>query len=56
MIQWRAQGTQSGEFKGIKPTGKSISYEGVTIYKIFHNKITEYWAYLDKDHLLNQIK
>lgn len=25
-IQWRAQGTHKGEFKGKKPTGKSVAY------------------------------
>lgn len=55
-IQWQAHGTHQGEFKNIPPTGKSVSYEGVTIYKIIDNKICEYWAYLDMQHLLNQIK
>ncbi len=56
VIQWQANGTHQGEFKNIKPTGKSISYEGVTIYRISDSKITEYWAYLDMQHLLNQIR
>ena len=55
VIQWQAQGTHQGEFKNIKPTGKSVIYEGVTIYKISNNRIVEYWAYLDMQHLLNQI-
>lgn len=55
MIQWHAQGTHQGEFKGIKPTGKSVSYVGVTLYRIDESKILEYSAYLDMQHLLNQI-
>lgn len=55
IIQWQAQGTHQGEFKGIKPTGRSISYTGVTIYRIHGAKITEYWSYLDMNHLLQQI-
>jgi steroid delta-isomerase-like uncharacterized protein len=54
-IQWRAQGTHSGEFKGKKPTGKPVAYSGVTVYRIKDNKIIEYWAYLDMQHLLSQI-
>lgn len=54
-IQWRAKGTHLGEFKEIKPTGKSVAYNGVTVYRIRENKIIEYWAYLDMMHLLNQI-
>ncbi len=54
-IQWTAKGTHLGEFKGKKPSGKSVSYSGVTIYRIQDDKIVEYWAYLDMQHLLNQI-
>ena len=54
-IQWRAQGTHKGEFKGKKPTGKSVAYSGMTVYRIKDSKIIEYWAYLDMQHLLSQI-
>ena len=54
-IQWQAQGTHHGEFKGKKPTGKPVAYSGVTVYRIKDNKIIEYWAYLDMQHLLSQI-
>jgi steroid delta-isomerase-like uncharacterized protein len=54
-IQWRAKGTHSGEFKERKPTGKPVSYNGVTVYRIKDSKIIEYWAYLDMQHLLSQI-
>lgn len=55
-IQWRAQGTHNGEFKGRKPSGKSVAYSGVTVYRIKDSKIIEYWAYLDMQHLLSQIE
>lgn len=55
-IQWSANGTHKGEFKGRKPTGKSVSYSGVTIYRIKNGQIVEYWAYLDMQHLLGQIE
>lgn len=55
MIQWHAEGSHQGEFKGIKPTSKSVSYSGVTIYRISQAKIVDYWAYLDMQHLLKQI-
>jgi steroid delta-isomerase-like uncharacterized protein len=55
-IQWRAKGTHQGEFKGRKATGKSVSYRGVTVYRIKNDKITEYWAYIDMQHLLSQIE
>lgn len=56
VIHWQAYGTHRGKFKDIPPTGKPISYAGVTIYRIKNDKIIEYWAYLDMQHLLNQIR
>ncbi len=55
-IQWSANGTHKGEFKGKKPTGKSVAYSGVTVYRIKDSKIIEYWAYLDMQHLFSQIE
>ncbi len=54
-IQWRANGTHLGEFKGKNPTKKTVSYSGATVYRIKDGKIVEYWAYLDMQHLLNQL-
>lgn len=55
-IQWQAKGSHQGEFKGIPATGKIVTYAGVSIYRISEGVITEYWAYLDMQHLLNQMK
>jgi predicted ester cyclase len=52
---WRARGTQKGIFKGISPSNKTITYSGATIYRVQKDKIVEYWAYIDMDHLLKQI-
>lgn len=56
VVQWSAHGTHQGEFKGIKPRGKAAAYAGVTIYRINQGKIVEYWAYIDMQHLLNQLQ
>ncbi len=55
VLHWKARGTHLGEFKGRKPTGKRVSYAGVTLYRIKDEKIVEYWAYLDMDHILKMI-
>lgn len=54
-IHWQARGTHNGEFKGRRPTGKPVSYSGVTMYRVKNGKIVEYWAYLDMQHIFNQI-
>jgi steroid delta-isomerase-like uncharacterized protein len=56
IMQWSAKGTHKGEFKGKKPTGKPVSYSGVTVYRIKYGQIIEYWAYLDMQYLLSQIE
>lgn len=55
VIEWQAHGTHQGIFKEIPPTGRSIAYSGVTIYRIDQSKIIEYWAYIDLKHLLDQL-
>lgn len=54
-VQWQASGTHQGIFKGIPPTGKPVAYSGVSFYRIHEGKIREYWAYLDMQHLFNQL-
>lgn len=53
--QWHVKATHKGEFKGKKPTGKPVSYSGATIYRVKDGKIVEYWAYIDMQHLLEQL-
>lgn len=55
VLHWNAIGNHLGEFKGILPTGVQVNYNGVSIFKITNNKICEYWAYLDMNHVLKQI-
>lgn len=55
-VQWNAKGTHKGYLKGIHPTDKPLSYSGVTIYGFEDNKIIDYWAYVDMDYLLKQIR
>ena len=56
VIQWKAKGTHQGDFKGHSPSKNRVAYTGVTVYRIQNEKIVEYWAYLDMQHLLSQIK
>jgi steroid delta-isomerase-like uncharacterized protein len=42
VMQWRAQGTHTGEGMGA-PTGKQISMRGITIVRVMDGKITDFW-------------
>lgn len=54
-IYWKAEGHQTGEFQGIKPTGKKVAYSGSTLYRLKGNKIIEYRANLDLKHIVSQL-
>ena len=47
--------THKGEFKGIAPTGKSITVTGILIFKIANGKIIESWAQNDALGWMQQI-
>lgn len=44
VVRVSGTGTQTGEFKGIKPTGKKAEMTGIVIYRIEEGKIVERWA------------
>jgi steroid delta-isomerase-like uncharacterized protein len=41
--RWTAYGTSQGNFLNLPPTGKSIEYTGVSMYRIKDEKIAEIW-------------
>ena len=48
-------GTHTGEFMGIPPTGKRISFTGIYIAQIANGKIVEHWGEEDSVSLLQQL-
>src|SRR5215218_8985313 len=48
-------GTYKGEFQGIPPTGKQVSFTAMDILTIIDGKITEEWATADMMGLMQQI-
>lgn len=53
--RWHAQGHHRGSFLGIAPTNLPVEYQGVTIYQLDNNQITDYWSYIDLQQIFNQI-
>ena len=53
--RWTFTGTHKGEFKGIAPTGKSVTVTGIIIFKIANGKIVESWSNIDMLGLMQQI-
>ena len=53
--RWAFQGTHSGEFAGIPPTGKRVTMRGITLYRLAQGRVSEmYWNY-DVFGLLQQL-
>ena len=43
LLHWRAEGTHTGEFRGVPATGRRISASGLTLFRISSGKIEEMW-------------
>ncbi|HVS89932.1 MAG TPA: ester cyclase [Candidatus Acidoferrum sp.] len=54
-VSWTISGTHRGEFRGIPPTGKKISVEGITIHHIADGKIMDSYISLDYLGLMQQL-
>jgi predicted ester cyclase len=49
-------GTHQGEFMGIPPTGKQVTFRGVTVDRIENGKLVENWVMMDRPYLLEQLR
>jgi predicted ester cyclase len=48
-------GTHKGEFMGIAPTGKSVSFGVIDIVRIAGGKFVEHWGQMDNVGLMQQL-
>jgi predicted ester cyclase len=53
--RWRNLGTHTGVFMGIAPTGKRVSFTGISIDRIAGGKVVESWMNWDELGLLRQL-
>ena len=53
--RFTASGTHSGELMGAQPTGKTITLDGIQIFRLRGDKIVERWGRLDEVSLLRQL-
>ena len=53
--RWRDIGTHTGTFMGIAPTGKRVSFTGISIDRIAGGKVVESWINWDELGLLRQL-
>jgi len=55
VVRWSAHGTHRGVFEGIAPTGKRISWTGISILRIADGKVVEDRASADLLGVLEQL-
>lgn len=52
---WNISGTHKGEFRGIAPTGKKVSVDGITISQLADGKIIDSYVSMDMWSLMRQL-
>jgi steroid delta-isomerase-like uncharacterized protein len=48
-------GTHQGEYMGLSPTGKSVTYDEIFIFRLANGRITESWGVVDVLSQLRQL-
>ena len=55
-VRFEAPGTHTGEFMGIAPTGRQVTWRGIVIYQIEGGKVEHAWADWDDAGLLQALQ
>ncbi len=55
MARWTCYGTHVGEFAGLPPTYRDVTYAGINIFRIADGKIAEIWDIFDRLWLWQQL-
>lgn len=55
VVHWMAQGTHTGDFKGVAASSRPVRYHGISYYRMEEGKVVEYWACVDMLSLIGQI-
>ncbi len=54
-VRWTATGSHEGELLGFAPTGNTVSFNAIYIYRISGGRIAEVWASPDAMGLIRQL-
>ncbi len=54
-VRWTMTGTHGGEFRGRPATGRRVTWQGITQFRMAGGKVVERWLYADDLGLLRQI-
>lgn len=54
-IRWTVDGTHSGDYMGVAPTGRHIRIEGIELFHLRDGKLAEAWIDFDNVPVLQQM-
>jgi predicted ester cyclase len=55
VVRWMSHGTHQGEFMGVAPTGRHVTFSGMHLFRIAENEIAESWVNIDERGLQEQL-
>ena len=55
VARWSGRGTHEGELMGVAPTGRPITVDAISVFRIADGKIAEEWTVWDALGLLQQV-
>ena len=55
VVRWRSRGTHQGEFMGVAPTGRQVTFTGMRLFRIAGDMIAESWVNIDERGLQEQL-
>jgi len=55
VIRWSGHAMHKGPFLGIPPTGKRVSLEGITIFRVEKGRVAEQWGELNLFSIQRQL-
>ena len=53
--RWTTEGTNTGAWGDVPPTGKPVRFSGVNIFRIQHGKVVELWNHRDDLGVMQQL-
>ncbi len=55
VTRWTGRGTHDGDLMGIPPTGTSVAFTGIRIFRVANGQIAEGWVVWDTFGLMRQL-
>jgi predicted ester cyclase len=56
VLRTTARATHRGRFEGIEPTGRSVEFTGLVVYRIKNDRIVESWGEIDFLRLMRALR